>query len=319
MEERPEIRIKFEIGDIKFEAEGSASLVERERVFFTDNILPSAIDAIVRTRNTLVSDPANYMSTPIAPLVDGPNSVVPVDNTVAALSTSDWSRTSLASFAKSKGAIEHYDFIICAAYFNEKKNHIEVFSSSSLKELYSDAKKPEPSNISMSLSELVKKGLIMENPNNKGATPKEYILTADGESTVENMKPKDTISHTKQQKARKMRPKEMSKYSDLNCDELNLKSYPEIKELSTFKEKMLLAMYIITNAGKGEWFTVDDILYILTDILGEPATEAQIQGVFRREKRWFKTEKDNNNKLVHRKLLNEGKEFAESLRIKNEL
>lgn len=29
-----EIRVKFEIGDIKFEAEGSADLVERERSIF---------------------------------------------------------------------------------------------------------------------------------------------------------------------------------------------------------------------------------------------------------------------------------------------
>ena len=34
MEEKSEIRVKFEIGEIKFEAEGSADLVERE-VFST--------------------------------------------------------------------------------------------------------------------------------------------------------------------------------------------------------------------------------------------------------------------------------------------
>ena len=31
MRDKNEIRIKFEIGEIKFEAEGSADLVERER------------------------------------------------------------------------------------------------------------------------------------------------------------------------------------------------------------------------------------------------------------------------------------------------
>ena len=45
-----EIRVKFEIGDIKFEAEGSADLVERERSIFTTTLLPSAVEAIVRTR-----------------------------------------------------------------------------------------------------------------------------------------------------------------------------------------------------------------------------------------------------------------------------
>lgn len=35
MEEKKEIRVRFEIGDIKFEAEGSADLVERERSILT--------------------------------------------------------------------------------------------------------------------------------------------------------------------------------------------------------------------------------------------------------------------------------------------
>lgn len=50
MGEKSEIRVKFEIGEIKFEAEGSADLVERERSIFNNTLLPAAIDAIVRTR-----------------------------------------------------------------------------------------------------------------------------------------------------------------------------------------------------------------------------------------------------------------------------
>lgn len=40
MEEKSEIRVKFEIGEIKFEAEGSADLVERERSIFNNTLLP---------------------------------------------------------------------------------------------------------------------------------------------------------------------------------------------------------------------------------------------------------------------------------------
>lgn len=52
MGEKSEIRVKFEIGEIKFEAEGSADLVERKRNIFNNTLLPDAIDAIVRTRST---------------------------------------------------------------------------------------------------------------------------------------------------------------------------------------------------------------------------------------------------------------------------
>ena len=61
MEEKSEIRVKFEIGEIKFEAEGSADLVERERSIFNNTLLPAAIDAIVRTRS--VARSAQYIET----------------------------------------------------------------------------------------------------------------------------------------------------------------------------------------------------------------------------------------------------------------
>ena len=31
-----------------------------------------------------------------------------------------------------------------------------------------------------------------------------------------------------------------------------------------------MAMYIVTNENKGEWFTVDDVIYLLTNILLAP-------------------------------------------------
>ena len=87
--------------------------------------------------------------------------------------------------------------------------------------------------------------------------------------------------------------------------------------LNNFKEKMLLAMYVVTNESKGEWFTVEDILCVLTDVLGESATRKQVEGVFTREKRWFKTDRvDEGSKIIRRKLLNEGKDFARSLQNK---
>lgn len=55
MGETSEIRINFEIGEIKFEAGSSAGLVERKRSIFNNTRLPAAIDAIVRTRSVAQS------------------------------------------------------------------------------------------------------------------------------------------------------------------------------------------------------------------------------------------------------------------------
>jgi DNA-binding PadR family transcriptional regulator len=318
MEEKNEIRVKFEIGDIKFEAEGSADLVERERSIFNNTLLPAAIEAIVRTRgvvqNTQYIDPLES----VQPSIVASNVPVLPEKTDMQL-TEDFSRTSLASFVKLKGANEHYDFIICAVYYNEKRNGISSFSSATVKELYSDAKKPLPGNLSMSLSELVKKGLIMEDPSAKGSNPKLYVLTSDGEETVQTMQPTEPKEKKSVSRPRKQRQKAESIYSGINCDDLNLENYPEVKLLKSFKEKMMLILYIVTTEGKGEWFTTADVLCLMTDIFGEAANHTQVEGVFRREKRWFKPENiDGNNKLVHRKLLNEGKSYAQSLGIVTE-
>lgn len=314
-----EIRVKFEIGDIKFEAEGSADLVERERSIFTNTLLPSAVEAIVRTRGA--APPAQYIDAAEhrAMLLPDESDKAMEDIMPNVTPIADLSRTSLASFVKTKGADAHYDFILCAISFNEKKNGVSSFSSTTLKELYAEAKKPLPNNLSMSISELVKKGLIMENSSSKGANPKEYVLTLDGEETVGKMQPKEGKEKKTTSKLRKPSPKLKSTYADINCDELNLDKYPEIKSLKYFKEKMMIILYIITNEGKGEWFTTFDVLCLLTDVFGEAATKDQVNGVFKREKLWFKSENiEGNGKEVKRKLLNQGINFAKSLSVKIE-
>lgn len=318
MTEKSEIRVKFEIGEIKFEAEGSADLVERERSIFNNTLLPAAIDAIVRTRS--VAQSAQYIETQDSqqPAILTTTNTAALPEQVVVNPTTDFSRMSLASFVKSKGADAHYDFIICAVYFNEKRNGISSFSSATLKALYSEAKKPLPNNLSMSLSELVKKGLIMEDVSAKGSTPKMYVLTLEGEESIKNMHPIEAKEKKASSKPRKQRQKVDSPYATINCDDLNLDRYPEVKLLKDFKEKMILILYIVTNEEKGEWFTTADVLCLMTDIFGESATKKQVEGVFTREKRWFKCENiEGSNKFVHRKLLNEAKSFAQSLRVEN--
>lgn len=225
MTEKSEIRVKFEIGEIKFEAEGSADLVERERSIFNNTLLPAAIDAIVRTRS--VAQSAQYIETQDSqqPAILTTTNTAALPEQVVVNPTTDFSRMSLASFVKSKGADAHYDFIICAVYFNEKRNGISSFSSATLKALYSEAKKPLPNNLSMSLSELVKKGLIMEDVSAKGSTPKMYVLTLEGEESIKNMHPTEAKEKKASSKPRKQRQKVDSPYATINCDDLNLDRY----------------------------------------------------------------------------------------------
>lgn len=307
-----ENRVKFKVGEIEFEAEGSAEVVERERNVFLNALLPAAVDAIVRTRgrekSTQYIEEVEQSSPLLVENIDTPN------NDDIQLNSMDLSRTSLASFLKNYGKLSEQDFTLIAAYYDEKKNKITSFSTENVKKYYVEARRTEPSNVSMAVNQLAQKGLIMDAPNMEQKIPKQYILTVDGIKYVEEYVPKEESNEKKPTKSRKPRVKVQSIYSGLNVDELNLSIYPDVKSLKEFKEKMVLVLYIITKEKKGEWFTNNDVLCIMTDIFGEPATKDQVSGVFKREKLWFKSEYvEGNRKEVKRKLLNKGIEFAKAI------
>lgn len=155
----------------------------------------------------------------------------------------------------------------------------------------------------------------MDDPDSEKKIPKSYILTADGLSYAENFQPKEE-NDKKSIKSKKVRTKAKSDYDGINVDELHLDNYPDVKSLQDFKEKMMMVLYIITNERVGEWFTTTDVLYLMTDVFGEAATDGQINGIFKREKLWFKVENIEGSKRgVKRKLLNQGITFAKSLTV----
>lgn len=318
MGEKSEIRVKFEIGEIKFEAEGSADLVERERSIFNNTLLLAAIDAIVRTRS--VAQSAQYIEAQDSQqsLLAASSNMLP--ESIVLDSNTDLSRTTLASFIKKYGSLSEQDFVLFSAYFDEIKNHASYFTKDEAEKYYDDARRTKPKNISMCLNQLAQKGFIIDATDVEQKFPKPYRISSEGLEYISTYTPKDVKEKKSSNKPQKQRAKVKSVYADINCDELNLDSYPSIKSLSDFKEKMMLILYIITNEGKGEWFTTSDVLCLMTDVFGESATKDKVNGVFKREKRWFKSENvDGNNKLVHRKLLNEAKTFAQSLGTGREL
>lgn len=312
MEEKYEIRVKFEIGEIKFEAEGSADLVERERSIFNNILLPAAIDAIMRIRGVVQNPKYTEVREAQQPLSATFSNIVP--ECTALEYNTDLSRTTLASFIKKYGVISEQDFILFSAYFNEMKNHASYFNKDEAEKYYAEARRPKSKNISMCLTQLAQKGFIIDAIDIEQKSPKPYRISNEGLEYIRTYIPKEIKEKRSSNKLSKQRAKEKSVYADIECDKLNLSSYPSLKLLKNFKEKMLLILYIITNEGKGEWFTTTDVLCLMTDIFGEAATKDQVNGVFKREKRWFKFEYiDGNKKLVRRKLLNEAKEFAQSL------
>lgn len=309
--DKVENRVKFKIGEIEFEAEGTAETIERERNIFLNSILPVAVDAIVRTSQYVVKE------TPYIESAEQPTGIIEPENKNEPLSISsdeDLTRTSLASYLNKFGKLSEQDFALFSAYYDEKKNGIKSFSSKNVEQNYVIARRTKYSNYGVLLSQLAQKGLIMDDAEAEKTVPKHYVLTIEGLEYVENyQRREDSEEKTKNTSKRKKRKKQPSTYSNLSADDLNLKKYPEIKNQKSFREQMLLTLYIVTLENKGEYFSKVDVQYLMTDILGLPATDRQINGVFERHKIWFKSKQDPNNKRAYiRKLLQGAKDFVQS-------
>lgn len=312
-----ENRVRFKIGEIEFEAEGTAEIIERERSEFMSKLLPAAVDAIVRTHG--VEQRVQYIDAYESPelLAEGTASTPVIPESKADAKQTDLWRTNLASFIKNYGTLNDQDFALIAAYYDEKKNGNSSFTSESIKSYYAEARRTEYSNRSELLYQLAKKGYIMDDPNANGKIPKQYILTTEGITYAETYKPREESGEQKKSSSRQKKVNSAmnpSIYKGLNLDDLSLKKYPVVKSLSTFKKRMLLVMYIVTNEDKGEYFNVTDIEYLMSDLWGVPTTIDQIKGVFKNNRSWFKSEKDpNNKKAVRHKLLQGGKDFAQGI------
>lgn len=306
------LKLKYKVGGIEFEAEGDEEAVEQQRINFMNTVLPAAVDAMVRTQTALENK--SYIEvTPQPPLLEAGSTETSIlsEKKIDA----DYSRTSLSSFLKSHGVLNDQDFALFAAYFDEKKNGTKVFSSENIKQYYQEARRPLYSNISQLLRELVKKGYIMDTvaPEDVKAG-KYYMLTDSGITHIKSYVPKETSGEKKKHYVKRNTNRRESAYSAINADDLNLGVYPVVKSLSPGKEQVIMAMYIVTNENKGEWFNVDDVLYLLTYIFEVHATTKSISNVFDKNKSLFITQKDPNNKrALQRKLLSGAKDFAEGL------
>lgn len=299
-----QLKVRFRIGEIEFEAEGMPDDVERERESFKNTLLPLAIDAMVRTRGDM-ADTQYIEATEQPKLISEQIDDIPHKKAEQVLNVDKC--LSLNEFLNSKGFASQIDTAIGLIYYYENIKECIDFSTDELKRYFKDAKIKVPTNASDVVNKLVTKSFVMQS-DEKGR----YKLTRSGKNFVESY----VFSEGKDKKVkpRKARTKVESIYASLNVDDLKLKSYPEIKSQDSFKKKMMLTLYIVTNEGYGEAFSTDDVQCLMTDKLGLSATEKQVRGVFDRNKTWFTSEVDDNNKKAFKyKLLSGAKDFAKSI------
>lgn len=288
-----QLRIKFKIGMIEFEAEGSTEAVEKQREAF-ESMLLSKAEAISNTGSLYMpAQTLGISSAATVPVLDA--------------GMHSYENLSVNEFLKSKNFSSQIDIAIGLIYFNEKYKDAADVSSDELKSYFKSAKIQVPKNPSDIINKLVGKSFIME-ADEKGR----YKLTRNGESFVESYVPKPTKE--KKSGTKKTHKKIESAFANITADSLNLQSYPEVKNFKDFKDQMMLALYIVSIEDGRDAFSAFDVQYILTDVLGLPATVNQVQGVFSRNPRWFQNVEDEaNKKAIKHRLLNGAKDFAKQL------
>ena len=307
------LKLKYKIGEIEFEVEGAADAVEQQRINFMKAVLPAAAEVMVRTQVAVNNHPYIEASPQALMLNDKEGNetevaISPVEN--------DFSRTSLAAFLKQFGPLTEQNFILFSAFFDEKKNGTKLFSIEDAKRYYAEARRPIPKNISMAIHRLAESGYIMDAPKTEDTKSGNcYMLTEHGISYIDAYVPKENSGEKKVRSKAKKTTSDISKaYVHITADDLNITAYPSIKSLSGAKEQVVMAMYIVTNEGKGEWFTVDDVIHLLVAVFDVSANYDMVNGVFKRNKSMFAVEnKQNNKKVLQRRLLSGAKDFAVSI------
>lgn len=306
-----QLKLKIKIGQVEFEAEGDANAVTEQRDFFIQSIVPAASSFLDKIQSIEAARVAESPTNSQIVQNETATSALPYSNVSDNI---DWSRTNLVSFLNKYGELSDRDFVLFAAYYHEQQQESAyVFTVEDVKKFYSEVRRPPYCNNSDLLKRLVQKGLIMDAPNEAGRIPKPYVISQDGLQYINTYTPKEKA----EKKARKNpipRKKNESIYASLNADELDLLKYPAIKDLKSSKEKIIMAMHIVTAEKKGTWFLATDVEFILLNIFNEHITLKQVQNTFDQNRNLFTKQKSESNKKANEyRLLSGATNMAEMI------
>ena len=153
----PNVTMRVRLGDSEFEVTGPSDFVEKKVAEF------------------LKKPPVHASNLEAAPVAVAP--------THAPQSKSK--PQSPSQFFKSINPKTDNDRVLTAAYFLEKFRNVQSATSTEIRELIKDAKRPPPNNTSEAINQNIRKGFLMTGGDREGRTA--YVLTSDGETLVEEM------------------------------------------------------------------------------------------------------------------------------------
>lgn len=289
-----ETKLKMKFGNIEFEIESDSETVEKERKSFLET-LPGIISL---SSNFIVMDSQKQQK------VIDETRLIEDDATVPKLAC-----VTINTFINEKGFATDNDKCLGVIYYMTTYENCDNIDSNSLKDRMREAKLVLPQNPSQCFGQLTKKGFIQPNGEmEKGI--KYYYLTEEGKNYITTYVKKEK----KKSPSIKRSPSKTieSIYATLTREDLCLEKYPNINDIESTKDRIMLTMYLISKENKGEYFTVNDLIYIMSNIFNEKVTKDMVSGVFKRNPHLFnKRNVQGNNKINEYKLLNPGNRYVE--------
>ena len=294
-------KLKIKYGMIEFEIESDPQTIEKERKAFMET-LPSI---------ALMARPQTYDSEEVSSLQVEETKSLP-------LSKSNIS-SNINTFMIDKGFSSDIDKCLGVIYFMNNVENVEYIDTSMVKERMQKAKLSIPKSISVAFNSLTTKGYIQPiEQEEKGLT--KYYITAEGKRIVEEYVKKEAKGRSTVKKVKNIKKTLETNYSFLTKEMMNLENYPDFHKLKNSKDKIMLIMYIMKDINKGEYFTVNDIKYIISNIFNDRLTDDTIKGVFKNKstaKFFDKRNVENNSKVYEYKMIQSGFSYIKENIISN--
>lgn len=295
-------KLKIKYGMIEFEIESDPETIEKERKAFLET-LPT----ITVLANNKIYEGDN---TDVELIDESKVKYLPAQTKNIT--------TNLNTFLHEKGFSSDIDKCLAVIYFMNEVETVESVNNQIIKERMQKAKLIIPKSISVALNSLTTKGFIqlLEQDGNKGMN---YYITQEGIKYIEEYEKKD-------KKGKSMRKNKTTKknianrYYFLTKEMMNLEQYPEFSKLKSSKDKIMLIMYIMKEIDKGEYFTITELEYIISQIFNDKLSTDTIKGVFKNQssaKYFDKRNVENNNKVNEYKMLQSGFNYFTENNINN--
>lgn len=296
-------KLKIKYGMIEFEIESDPETIEKERKAFMET-LPNI---------ALMARPQIHDSEEINPLQ--------IEETKSLLLSNKGISSNINTFMNDKGFSSDIDKCLGVIYFMNIMENVEVIDTSLIKERMQKAKLSIPKSISVAFNSLTTKGYIQPvEQEEKGLT--KYYITDEGKRIVEEYVKKEVKSKNTVKKVRNVKKTIETSYSFLTKEMMNLEKYPDFYKLKNSKEKIMLIMYIMKDIDKGEYFTINDLKYIISNIFNDKLTDDAIKGVFKNKstaKYFDKRNVENNKKIYEYKMIQSGFSYFEENVINNNI